>query len=245
MYSFSILLVILLGLSTYEINTQKQIIEAFRIFDQTRQITQLEGILGRMQLRSPCGSQSKSYIKVEFSSEILLRGRMTFVCTLAIFMFEYKCILIRSFFRNIEIIVRALGRVPRKAEIRNFIKEVEERDSKGFVKLQTLLPALTDILLKDKWKPAPKERLLQAFQFFDIKESGCIDPDHMKMLLTEHGDKLDEKEAESFLTLAIDPFKEKIDYTKCYRKFAVPEVVDILEDKKKIMKEIQDKLPQK
>ncbi|GBM03942.1 hypothetical protein AVEN_258901-1, partial [Araneus ventricosus] len=63
---------------------------------------------------------------------------------------------------------------------------VEDPDAKGFVRLEVLLPALKEILLKDKWRPAPKEQLLQAFEFFDFKHTGRLSPTYMRRLLTGH-----------------------------------------------------------
>ncbi|GFT22224.1 dynein regulatory complex protein 8 [Nephila pilipes] len=170
--------------SPYEINIQKQIIEAFRVFD--------ENDAGRINIE------------------------------------------------NLGIVVRALGRVPRKAEIKQFKAEVEDPDAKGFVKLEVLLPALTNILLQDKWKPASKEQLREAFEFFDVRRTGRLSPTFLSKLLTDHGDKLKEEEIESFLSTMVNPFRKKIEYDKFYEQLVVPESLDILENKRKIMSEIKD-----
>ncbi|GBN33627.1 Dynein regulatory complex protein 8 [Araneus ventricosus] len=141
--------------------------------------------------------------------------------------------------KNVGIIARALGRVPRKAEIKQFIKQVEDPDAKGFVRLEVLLPALKEILLKDKWRPAPKEQLLQAFEFFDFKHTGRLSPTYMRRLLTEHGDKLNEAEVESFLSTVVNPFRDKIEYGKICEKLVVPEIVDIIHNKQKILSDVK------
>ncbi|GFY10948.1 dynein regulatory complex protein 8 [Trichonephila clavipes] len=117
---------------------------------------------------------------------------------------------------------------------------VEDQESKGFVKLEVLLPALTDILLKDRWKPAKKEKLQQAFKFFDIRGTGRLSPTYMRKLLMDHGDKLSEEEFESFLSTMVNPFRKKIEYDACYEQLVVPPDLDVLQNKNKIMFEIKD-----
>ncbi|GIY55101.1 dynein regulatory complex protein 8 [Caerostris darwini] len=141
--------------------------------------------------------------------------------------------------RNVDIIVGALGRVPRKAELRQFKKQVEDPEVKGTVRIEVLLPALKEILMKDMWRPCPKEELLEAFEFFDSKGTGRLSPKYMRKLLTEHGDKFSEEEVESFLSVVVNPFRDKIEYGKCYEKFVIPEDVDIFDNRRKIISEIK------
>ncbi|XP_055947025.1 centrin-1-like [Argiope bruennichi] len=143
--------------------------------------------------------------------------------------------------KNVEIIARALGRVPRKAEIKQFIKQVRDPEAKGFVRLEVLLPALKEILLKDKWKPASKKQLLEAFEFFDFKHTGRLSPTFMRKLL-EHGDSLNEQEVKSFLSTVVNPFRDKIEYGKCCDKLVLPDIVDIIHNKKMILSEIKHEI---
>ncbi|XP_071040752.1 dynein regulatory complex protein 8-like [Parasteatoda tepidariorum] len=142
--------------------------------------------------------------------------------------------------KNVSVIVRALGRVPNNAELTEFINKVVESHAKGFVKLEVLLPALTDILLYDKWRPAPKQQLLEAFEFFDKKKKGYLTPNYIKKLLKNHGDQFDENEIECFLNAVVNPEKQQIEYNKCYEKLVVPVVVDIFEEKRHILRQLRD-----
>lgn len=62
----------------------------------------------------------------------------------------------------------------------------------------------------------------------------------MTFSLFKIGDKFDKEEIEKFLAFAINPNKGTIDYANVYEKMVVPEVVDILEDKRKLMAEMRD-----
>ncbi|CAL1277937.1 unnamed protein product [Larinioides sclopetarius] len=64
----------------------------------------------------------------------------------------------------------------------------------------------------------------------------------MRRLLTEHGDKLNEEEVESFLSAVVNPFRDKIEYGKICEKLVVPEIVDIMYNKQKILSDIKSEI---
>uniref|UniRef100_A0A3Q2FRU5 EF-hand calcium binding domain 2 n=1 Tax=Cyprinodon variegatus TaxID=28743 RepID=A0A3Q2FRU5_CYPVA len=99
--------------------------------------------------------------------------------------------------REIGTIIYSLGCCPTQADIHKFIAEVEEEHS-GVVFLEKFLPAMTKVLLENKFPPIPKSTILQAFKV-KLDQKGYLKPEELKKLLMEEGEPFTQQEIEEML----------------------------------------------
>ncbi|CBY30457.1 unnamed protein product [Oikopleura dioica] len=114
--------------------------------------------------------------------------------------------------REIGTIVRSLGLVPTEAEVNELISETEDETASGFVRLDRLLPVLTQCILEKRYRPVPENILLKAFEALDTDKKGYLLPEEISNYLREEGEPFLQEELEEFLSAAVDPSKGKIFY---------------------------------
>ncbi|XP_041633690.1 dynein regulatory complex protein 8 [Cheilinus undulatus] len=113
--------------------------------------------------------------------------------------------------REIGTIIYSLGCFPSQADINNFIAEVEDEQS-GFVHLERFLPAMTKVLMENKFPPIPKDLVLQAFEVLDKQKKGYLDAEELTKYLTQEGEVFNQNEMDEMLFAFADPEKNIINY---------------------------------
>ncbi|OAF70684.1 EF-hand calcium-binding domain-containing protein 2 [Intoshia linei] len=104
-------------------------------------------------------------------------------------------------------VLRALGCAPSEGEINQLITELEEEQSLRIIKLNTMLPKVTKILMERKYKPCSPEKLLKAFQTLDTEKLGYLTQDQLNKYMTEDGEPFQVEELEEMYSAAIDSEK--------------------------------------
>lgn len=92
------------------------------------------------------------------------------------------------------------------------ISETEDETASGFVRLDRLLPVLTQCVLEKRYKPEPENVILKAFESLDTDKKGYLLPEEISQYLREEGEPFLQEELEEFLSAAVDPSKGKIFY---------------------------------
>lgn len=112
-------------------------------------------------------------------------------------------------------LMRALGRNPTEAEVREHIKSLDPHSS-GFINFADFLSLMSQVPPLD---PAVAEReLLEAFRIFDREGKGYMPTAELRHIVTTLGEKLTEAEADEMIAEA-DPDKTgKVDYAKFIKK---------------------------
>uniref|UniRef100_UPI0037E854EB dynein regulatory complex protein 8 n=1 Tax=Semicossyphus pulcher TaxID=241346 RepID=UPI0037E854EB len=113
--------------------------------------------------------------------------------------------------REIGTIIYSLGCFPSQADIHDFIAEVEE-DQTGYVHLDKFLPAMTKVLLENRFPPIPEDRLLQAFEVLDKEKRGYLEPEELTKYLTQEGEAFNQKEMDEMLLAFADNEENLIYY---------------------------------
>ncbi|XP_074523109.1 dynein regulatory complex protein 8 [Halichoeres trimaculatus] len=113
--------------------------------------------------------------------------------------------------REISTIVYSLGCFPTLADLHNFIAEVEE-DQTGYVHFDKFLPAMTKVLLENRFPPIPEERVLQAFEVLDKEKKGYLESEELTKYLTQEGDVFNQAEMDEMLLAFADPETNRIHY---------------------------------
>ncbi|XP_068597210.1 dynein regulatory complex protein 8 [Brachionichthys hirsutus] len=113
--------------------------------------------------------------------------------------------------REIGTVIYSLDCFPSQADLHDFIAEVED-DHSGYVHLDKFLPAMTKVLLEDKYPPVPEEQLLQAFEVLDKENKGYLEPEALTKFLTQEGEAFTQDEMDEMLTAFTDHEKSLIYY---------------------------------
>ena len=92
------------------------------------------------------------------------------------------------------------------------ISETEDETASGFVRLDRLLPVLTQCILEKRYRPEPENVLLKAFEALDTDKKGYLLPEEISNYMREEGEPFLQEELEEFLSAAVDPSKGKIFY---------------------------------
>lgn len=96
-------------------------------------------------------------------------------------------------------VLRAAGRLPSEAEIKEFIKSFNSSESFSFADLLAILSKLPPVDAASL-----RSALLDAFRVFDQSGSGEIGAQELRHIMTSLGEKLSEEEAAEMIKLA-DP----------------------------------------
>ncbi|KAM9817635.1 dynein regulatory complex protein 8-like [Neosynchiropus ocellatus] len=113
--------------------------------------------------------------------------------------------------REIDTIIYSLGCFPCQADVHKFINEIDDNHT-GYVSLETFLPAMTKVLVENKFPPISDEDLLQAFQVLDEEKKGYLEPDELKKWITLEGEPFSQDEVDEMLTAFCDHDKNLIYY---------------------------------
>jgi calmodulin len=111
--------------------------------------------------------------------------------------------------------MRALGRNPTEAEVRDHIKTLDPHSTShitfaDFLSLMAKVPPLD---------PAVAEReLLEAFRVFDREGKGSIPTAELRHIVTSLGEKLTEMEADEMMAEADPERSGSVDYVRFIKK---------------------------
>lgn len=56
-----------------------------------------------------------------------------------------------------------------------------------------------------RYKPAPEDKLLRAFEVLDTEQNGFLTQEELTKYMTEEGEPFTQEEMDEFLTAALDP----------------------------------------
>ncbi|XP_034043637.1 dynein regulatory complex protein 8 [Thalassophryne amazonica] len=113
--------------------------------------------------------------------------------------------------REIGTIIYSLGCFPSKAELQDFIAEIEE-DHTTYIHLDKFLPIMTKVLLEHRFSPISQDLLFQAFEVLDKEKKGYLEPEELTKYLTEEGEPFSQNEMDEMLTAAVDHEKNIVSY---------------------------------
>ncbi|XP_063318328.1 dynein regulatory complex protein 8 isoform X2 [Pelmatolapia mariae] len=105
----------------------------------------------------------------------------------------------------------SLGFFPTQADLQKFTSEVEDERS-GYIHWDRFLPAMTKVLLEDKFPPISDELLLQAFEVLDKEKRGYLEPEELTNYMTKEGEPFTQEEMDEMLTAFTDEEKKHIYY---------------------------------
>lgn len=71
---------------------------------------------------------------------------------------------------------------------------------------------MTKVLMERRYKPAPEDQLLRAFQVLDSAGKGYLTSEELRKHMTEEGESFEQEEMEEMLSAALDPDKNIIQY---------------------------------
>ncbi|KAL8588869.1 hypothetical protein ACOMHN_051463 [Nucella lapillus] len=116
--------------------------------------------------------------------------------------------------REVGTIIRSLGCCPSEGDIAEILAELEDEESSGYVQFDKFLPVMTQILQENKFKPAPDEVLLKAFEVLDEDKKGYLLRDDVTKFMTEQGEPFTEDELAEMMSHALDSETGYILYKK-------------------------------
>ncbi|CAG11017.1 unnamed protein product, partial [Tetraodon nigroviridis] len=114
--------------------------------------------------------------------------------------------------REIGTIVYSLGCFPSRTELHDFLTEVGE-DHTGCVHLDRFLPAMTEVLMENRFPPVSEVTLLQAFEVLDKEKKGYLESEELTKYLTQEGEPFSQEEMDEMLTALSDNDKNRLYYT--------------------------------
>ncbi|XP_018587965.1 dynein regulatory complex protein 8 isoform X2 [Scleropages formosus] len=114
--------------------------------------------------------------------------------------------------REVGTIIRSLGCFPSEAELHEMIAEVEEEEPTGYIRFEKFLPAMTKVLMERKFRPIPKDVLIQAFEVLDQEKKGYLEAEELKKYMTQEGEPFSQDEVEEMLSAALDNKENVIFY---------------------------------
>ena len=107
--------------------------------------------------------------------------------------------------REIGTIVRSLGCCPSEGELHDMLAEIEEEEPTGYIRFEKFLPMMTRILMERRYKPAPEDQLLKAFEVLDSEHKGFLSQEELSKFMVEEGEPFTQEEMDEFLSAAVDP----------------------------------------
>ncbi|CAK8677589.1 dynein regulatory complex protein 8-like [Clavelina lepadiformis] len=107
--------------------------------------------------------------------------------------------------REIGTIVRSLGCCPSEGELHDMLAEIEEEEPTGYIRFEKFLPMMTHILMERRYKPAPEDQLLKAFEVLDVEKKGFLSQDEITKYMNDEGEPFTQEEMEEFMSAAVDP----------------------------------------
>ncbi|KAK2181804.1 hypothetical protein NP493_375g01066 [Ridgeia piscesae] len=114
--------------------------------------------------------------------------------------------------REIGTIIRSLGCCPSEEDLHDLLTEIEEEEPTGYIRFEKFLPMMTRVLMERKYRAAPEEQLLKAFQVLDADSKGYLTQDEITKAMTEEGEPFTQEEMEEMLSAAKDPDKDAVLY---------------------------------
>ncbi|XP_014681831.1 PREDICTED: EF-hand calcium-binding domain-containing protein 2-like isoform X2 [Priapulus caudatus] len=123
--------------------------------------------------------------------------------------------------REIGTIMRSLNCCPREGDLQDMLFEIEDEESTGYVRYDRFLPVMTRILQEDKFKPAPEEVLLKAFQVLDMDNKGYLSSEEFMQFIRVEGEPFSQEEMEETLSAMADAETGNIDYKRFASMIAV------------------------
>nr|XP_020445605.1 EF-hand calcium-binding domain-containing protein 2 [Monopterus albus] len=113
--------------------------------------------------------------------------------------------------REIGTIIYSLGCFPTQKDLHDFIAEVEE-DRAGFIHISKFLPAMTKVLLENRFPPIPEERLFQAFEVLDKEKKGYLEREELSNYMTKEGEPFTQVEMDEMMAALTIDEKAHISY---------------------------------
>lgn len=125
--------------------------------------------------------------------------------------------------REIGTIIRSLGCCPSEGELHDMLAEIEEEEPTGYIRYEKFAPMMTHVLMERRYKPAPEDMLLRAFEVLDTASKGFLSHDELKKYMTEEGEPFTQEEMDEFFSAALDPEREVVLYKDYVSVMAVEE----------------------
>ncbi|CAH3178304.1 unnamed protein product [Porites lobata] len=114
--------------------------------------------------------------------------------------------------REVGTIVRSLKCCPTEGELHDILAEVEEEEPTGYIRFEKFEPAMLKILLERRYKPAPEDQIMKAFEVLDQENKGYLTTEELTKYMSEEGEPFTQEEMEEMLSAAVDPDKGIVFY---------------------------------
>ncbi|XP_070577862.1 dynein regulatory complex protein 8-like [Ptychodera flava] len=125
--------------------------------------------------------------------------------------------------REVGTIIRSLGCCPTEGELHDLLADMEEEEPTGYIRFDQFMPTMRDVLMDRKFKPAPEDQILKAFEVLDSEKKGHLAVEEITKYMTEEGEPFTQEELEEMLSAAVDPDKGFILYKDYASMMAVDE----------------------
>lgn len=89
--------------------------------------------------------------------------------------------------REVGTIVRSLRCCPTEGELHDILAEVEEEEPTGYIRFEKFEPVMLKTLLERRYKPAPEDQIMKAFEVLDQENKGYLTTEELTKYMTEEG----------------------------------------------------------
>ncbi|XP_074608086.1 dynein regulatory complex protein 8-like [Acropora palmata] len=114
--------------------------------------------------------------------------------------------------REVGTIVRSLKCCPTEGELHDILAEVEEEEPTGYIRFEKFEPVMLKILLERRYKAAPEDQIMKAFEVLDQENKGYLTTEELTKFMSEEGEPFTQEEMEEMLSAAVDPDKGIVFY---------------------------------
>nr|XP_042896062.1 dynein regulatory complex protein 8-like [Parasteatoda tepidariorum] len=146
----------------------------------------------------------------------------------------------RAKIKHLHTLTSALGRVLSTKDLKELELKVVDNENPEYMKLESILQPLTDILMKDMWKSASKENLLRAFRQIDKHKSGFLNADGLQPIFVQNSDESEYEDLIKFLEFATDPKSYTVNYKLLIQDLIAPQSIDVSESRRSIREKLVD-----
>lgn len=89
---------------------------------------------------------------------------------------------------------------------------MEEEEPTGYIRFEKFEPVMLKILLERRYKAAPEDQIMKAFEVLDQENKGYLTTEELTKFMSEEGEPFTQEEMEEMLSAAVDPDKGIVFY---------------------------------
>uniref|UniRef100_UPI00358F67E0 dynein regulatory complex protein 8 n=1 Tax=Myxine glutinosa TaxID=7769 RepID=UPI00358F67E0 len=98
---------------------------------------------------------------------------------------------------------------------------MEDEEPRGYIEMETFLPAVTKMIKEGRYKPIPGDAILAAFQVLDQDDKGYLTPEELIQYMMQGGEPFTQVEMDEMISAAVDPDRHVIVYEDFVSKLVI------------------------